>query len=76
MPVKYLWLRVPLEDILLFCLGLSVLITLLEMLKELRKKYAHRHVCRHAYRLPHSMSKLSLSVFDQVGSMSVGHVRL
>ena len=37
-PEEYCWLRDPLEGILLFCLSLAVLVTLSEMLKELRKK--------------------------------------
>ena len=45
-PEKFRWLRVPLEDAMLFFLGLSVLITLLEMLKELRKKYEWQKALR------------------------------
>ena len=39
-PEEFRWLRVPLEDAMLFFLGLAMVITFLEMLKELRKKYA------------------------------------
>ena len=34
-PEKYRWLRTPFEDAMLFFLGLSVLVTFLEMLKEI-----------------------------------------
>ena len=38
-PEQYRWLRILLEDAMLFFLSLAIVVTLLEMLKELRKKY-------------------------------------
>ena len=48
-PNDFQWLRGLLEGTLFFCVGLAVLITVLEMLKELRKKY----LCACLHVVPH-----------------------
>ena len=68
-PNDFQWIRGLLEGTLFFCVGLAVLITVLEMLKELRKKYlcACVHVvmwaCRYA-----AMGHMSMLAFMLVCS--------